>query len=173
MCLRDSVHTIATRAFAFCSAVESIEVASDNKYFHSSGNCLIYSAPYNTILAGCKNSVIPTDGSITYIDECAFARCSIENIVIPEGVQTIGKGAFAGCDELRSVVLPESLKEIYEEAFASCAFLSAATFNGTTEQWLNIEKGNGWKELTSDFIITCTDGRVTASGYVLGKDDQF
>lgn len=47
------------------------------------------------------------------IPECCFENCvSLESITIPEGVVTIGEGAFDGCLKLKRIFLPNSLKEI-------------------------------------------------------------
>ena len=39
---------------------------------------------------------------------------------IPEGVETIGIEAFAGCKKLTAAILPTTLKEIKMLAFANC-----------------------------------------------------
>lgn len=44
----------------------------------------------------------------------------IKSIVIPEGVEEIGDGAFLNCIGLEKVVLPNSLKNINDGAFAGC-----------------------------------------------------
>lgn len=41
-------------------------------------------------------------------------------VVVPEGVATIGEGAFKGCASIEEIVLPESVREIKEEAFKGC-----------------------------------------------------
>ena len=47
------------------------------------------------------------------IPENCFMGCkNLEEIVIPEGVQTIEFGAFDGCSNLRSIVLPSTLRTI-------------------------------------------------------------
>ena len=40
----------------------------------------------------------------------------LKRIVIPEGVEELDWGIFAGCDNLEEVVLPESLKKIDEKS---------------------------------------------------------
>ncbi len=71
----DKVTSIGDRAFSGCSSLESITVGEGNTVYHSEGNCLIKTAS-KTLILGCKNSVIPTDGSVTYIGDYAFSRCS-------------------------------------------------------------------------------------------------
>lgn len=54
---------------------------------------------------------------ITEIGEFTFARSNLEKIVIPDGVTTIGYGAFYYCEELRNVTLPVTVTEIEPKAF--------------------------------------------------------
>ena len=55
---------------------------------------------------GCKNSVIPTDGSVTSIKEGAFDACSgLTSITIPSSVTSIGNNAFSGCSGLESIIV--------------------------------------------------------------------
>ena len=48
---------------------------------------------------------------------------TIEEVVIPEGVEVIGSYAFAGLSELERVVLPSSIKKIEVGAFYNCTKL--------------------------------------------------
>ena len=45
-------------------------------------------------------------------------RKSIHTVILPEGVQTIGKGAFERFEGLRTVNMPASVREIGEKAFS-------------------------------------------------------
>ena len=46
-----------------------------------------------------------------------------EKVVIPQGVTSIGKGAFKDCTSLHSVTIPNTVTEIGEEAFEGCTGL--------------------------------------------------
>lgn len=52
--------------------------------------------------------------------EAAKIRESITNIVLPDTVRTIGRGAFWSCKSLESVNIPEGVEVIKENAFAEC-----------------------------------------------------
>ena len=57
-----------------------------------------------TLVIGCKNSVIPDDGSVTAIGSYAFYYCKgLTSIVIPDSVTSIGNHAFGECSALVSV----------------------------------------------------------------------
>ena len=56
------------------------------------------------------------------------------DVVIPEGVTSIGEKVFASSKTLTGVTLPKSLKTVRAEAFASCSGLkSVAIPRGVTE----------------------------------------
>ena len=44
----------------------------------------------------------------------------VKEVIIPEGITTIGENAFEGCISLESVTLPSSIKHIHRNAFADC-----------------------------------------------------
>lgn len=51
-----------------------------------------------------------------------------EEIIVPEGIHTIGEGAFKGCVSLIKVVLPAGLKRIMGDAFKGCRKLEEIVF---------------------------------------------
>ena len=46
------------------------------------------------------------------------------NVVVPEGVTSIGKSAFSGCKSLQSITLPEGVTSIGNRAFKGCKGLA-------------------------------------------------
>ena len=62
------------------------------------------------------------DPATVYIAPLAFHMSkNLTHIVIPEGVEGIGRSAFESCKSLAEVSLPESLRSIEEQAFADTA----------------------------------------------------
>jgi hypothetical protein len=53
------------------------------------------------------------------------------HVVIPEGVEIIGKSAFSDCTSLTSVILPEGLTSIGWGAFYECSGLTSIVFPST------------------------------------------
>ena len=122
----DSVEWIGNYAFRSCTGISSITVSADNAQYRSAGNCLIETAS-KTLILGCKNSVIPTDGSVSSIGASAFQSCRFTSIAIPESVTSIGTFAFYNCTALTSVIFDENstLESIGASAFEECTSLES------------------------------------------------
>ena len=134
----DRVTSIEDYAFSGCSGLISITVASNNKKYHSDGNCLIETES-KTLILGCKNSVIPSDDSVTSIGKWAFSGCSgLASITIPSSVTSIGSSAFNSCSGLTSITIGNGVTYIGNSAFNYCPKLVEVINNSS----LNIKKGS-------------------------------
>ena len=125
--LPNSVKSIGDGAFADCSGLEKITVESGNSCYDSRDNCnSIIETATNTLIAGCKNSVIPN--SVASIWYEAFCGCSgLTELTLPNSVTSIGNCAFGGCSGLTELTLPNSITSIGDYAFAYCSDLSKIT----------------------------------------------
>lgn len=122
-----NVSFIGQYAFNFCTSLSSITVESSNQTYKGSGNCII-DIENKTLIAGCKNSVIPTDGSVAVIGIYAFfGHNGLKNIEIPNSVTTIMGCAF-GHTSIESVHIPSSVTQIESDAFANCDNLLNISF---------------------------------------------
>lgn len=70
-----------------------------------------------------------------------YGNAAIKNVIIEEGVTSIGDDAFDGCSELTSVSIPASVTAIGDLAFFECDSLTNVTYCGTLEQWGEISVG--------------------------------
>ena len=124
----NSVTSIDRTAFKGCVGLTSITVEQGNEKYHAAGNCLIETES-KTLIFGFKNSIIPTDGSVTSIGACAFEDCTgLTSITIPNSVTSIGDGAFYNCTELASVTIDNSVVSIGFLTFYNCIGLTSITF---------------------------------------------
>ncbi|MCQ2203876.1 MAG: leucine-rich repeat domain-containing protein [Bacteroidales bacterium] len=156
----DGVTSIGGSAFSDCSGLSSISVDADNQYFNSRDNCnAIIETSTNTLIVGCKNTIIPDD--VTSIGNFAFSGCrGLTSINIPDGVTSIGSGAFGGCSSLTSINIPDGVTIIEESVFNGCNSLTSVTIpDGVTS--IGTMAFSSCKSLTS---IAIPDG-VTSLEY--------
>ena len=99
------VDSIGVNPFSYCPALESITVMAGNTVYDSRGNCnAIIETATNTLKAGCKNTVIPSE--VTSIASGAFDYCtSLLSITIPSGVAFIDNYVFNQCSGLTSITV--------------------------------------------------------------------
>lgn len=108
----DSVTSIGDFAFSGCTALTNITVDENNTVYDSRNNCnAIIETASNTLITGCKNTVIPS--SVTSIGDYAFMGCTeLTSIEIPDSVTSIGVSAFYACKNLTTIYIPESVEKI-------------------------------------------------------------
>ena len=96
----NSVTNIGNELFAYCNALNSIIVEDGNAIYDSRNNSnAIIETKSNTLICGCKNTIIPNN------------------------ITNIGNGAFCGCRDLKSISIPNSVNSIGEYAFSKCSGL--------------------------------------------------
>lgn len=144
--ISESVISIGSGAFSSIRDLTSITVAAGNKVYDSRDNCNgIIETKTNTLIAGCKNTVIPATvtrigskaflgccgladlvipESVTEIGNCAFFGAKLTSVVISGKVEEIGEWAFRDCPELTDVVIGDHVKKIGDYAFVGCAKLT-------------------------------------------------
>lgn len=127
-----SVTSIGHEAFAFCSGLSSIRVDTSNPKYDSrdNSNCIIEKST-NTLIQGCKESIIPV--SVTSIGDAAFyGHTELVYISIPGTVKSLGWAAFATCTKLEGITIKKSITNIGRECFAFCESM----------RYIVVEEGN-------------------------------
>ena len=166
-----SVTNIGTWAFPV-DVLNSITVDSENPVYDSRNNCnAIIETATNTLIAGCKNTIIPSD--VTRIGNNAFRPCTgLTSLTIPSGVTHIGDNAFLNC---------WGLTEIYVLA-TTPPTLGYGAFNGVEKDIPvyvpAVETYTGWGGFTNlrkyvDVTQAKEDAIGAINAAIVGVTDEY
>lgn len=97
-----------------------------------------YEVPSSVIVNGDEYKVIKL-GSRAY-----SWQPNMTEVVIPEGIVSIGEGAFIGCSALKQVVIPKSLENLDKEVFMDC------------ESLIGINLPESLKQIGNKAFMNCT-----------------
>jgi hypothetical protein len=67
---------------------------------------------------------------------------------------------------LTSITIPEGVTSIGYGAFRYCSSLTNITYTGTISEWKAIRKSSYWNDTPSHYTVYCTDGTVSKAGTV-------
>ena len=123
----DSVTSIGDSAFRDCTSLASVNITDIAKWceikFGYEANPLYYAG--NLYLNGELITELIIPNGVTSIGHYAFEGCeSLTSVTIPDGVTSIGHYAFSGCTSLTSVTIPDSVTSIGDFAFYRCTSLT-------------------------------------------------
>ena len=151
----ESVTSIEYFAFLFCTSLTSVTIPESITSIenYAFANCISLTAFYGKF-ASADNRCLVVDGALT-----SFAPAGLTEYTIPDGVTSIGEGAFADCSSLTSVTIPDGVTSIGIEAFAYCSSLTSVTI-GNSVTSIGESAFVGCSSLTS---VTIPDG-VTSIG---------
>ncbi len=138
----NSVTMIYWNAFSNCSGLTSIVVESGNPKYDSRNNCnAIIETMSNTIVLGCKNTIIPN--SVTSIGRNAFGGCiGLTTVTIPSSVTSIVDIAFNGCTSLNKIYClisePITINENVFSNYNADLYVPAASVSkyNTKDPWM-------------------------------------
>lgn len=83
---------------------------------------------------GYEGELVIPEG-VTSIGSSAVSGCSlITSVKFPQSLQTIGSDAFSGCNGLTSVELPQGLRSLGEDAFFNCESLEEVSLPENIEK---------------------------------------
>jgi len=134
------VTSIGRSAFVSCTSLYNISVAEGNAFYSSDDGVLFQELEGNKKAIICyppkrdaTSYTIPDD--VTVIADEAFADATKlnEQMIIPNGVTTIGNKAFSGCS-LKSVSIGNSVNSIGTAPFYGCSSLTTISVN-TENSW--------------------------------------
>lgn len=91
----------------------------------------VYSTDHTELIysRGKHEEVIVPQG-IKTIGGMAFAKKKLKRVYLPAGLRVIGEEAFSDCDDLTEVTIPASVEAIGDYAFLDCDRLRRVVFLG-------------------------------------------
>jgi hypothetical protein len=171
------VTNISGSAFLGCSGLESITASEGSTHYSAIGNCLIISGT-RTLILGCKNSEIPTDGSVIRIGNGAFSGTAITQLVLPDAVTEIGEAAFEDCTALEKITFGKGITTFHGAAFNGCSALATIEVaedhpNLVIDRESLVDKSTGTLLLGTNNSKINLEGLVKAIGpYAFAGRDQ-
>ena len=184
----NTVKSIGSAAFSWCSNLESIVVEDGNWKYDSRDNCnAIIETETNTILQCCKNTILPNDvenvgdGVLDGIEPNAplYNNILFLNMprnyegayTVPEGIRTISDGAFWGCGRMTSIVLPQSATNIGYAAFYNCSELQTIIVDENNPRYVSYN--NALIEKGSNVLIRGCSSSIIPNGITFIGDYAF
>lgn len=103
--------------FCYNTQITALAVAPGNDTYDSRDECnAIIETATNTLVSGCKTSVIPT--SVTALGRSSFNHCTdLTEAKLPATIKSIGKYAYLGCTGLTSYTFPSTLTSMADSVF--------------------------------------------------------
>ncbi|MBQ7914152.1 MAG: leucine-rich repeat protein, partial [Clostridia bacterium] len=127
----DGVTSIGEYAFRYCSSLTSVYI-TDIAYWCSISFSNYYANPFyyadNLYVDNQLVTELVIPDGVTSIGSYAFDGCgSLTSITIPDSVTSIGSSAFYNCSSLTSITIPDSVTSIGSSAFYNCSSLTSIT----------------------------------------------
>lgn len=82
--------------------------------------------------------------TVEIINKGAFSGCeNLAQVEFSNSVQTIGESAFSNCSNLAQIEIADSVKTFCEDAFVNSTNINYVNFQGSFDQWINIDFAGG------------------------------
>ena len=125
---------IGDYAFSACPRLSSFSVSSANSSYCAVGGMLLSDDGTELVAyAGSSDAAVP-EGVKTIGKGAFFGNTALGSVKLPSGLTSIGDYAFSGCFSLESAAIPLTVKTLGKGAFLNCSVLTEVTIGaGVTE----------------------------------------
>ncbi len=130
---------LGDEAFGYCQSLKNVEF--ENGPIKIGSRIFVFSDNLETFVAG-EGTTEVADRAFYAIKleitswgtkEVNIPRPNLKKVILPQGVQKIGKEAFYRCTSLKDFTMPQSVTSIGESAFYYCSSIESVTIpNGIT-----------------------------------------
>ena len=180
----NTIEEVGVDAFKGCEEI-SVKVFDNGEYLGNSQNpYLVLIRPLSSVKVNNFTSIVTHDNckiiaggvfcdyyylenasissSIKYIGKMAFLGSKLTTFTFPEGVKVINGSVLSSCFSLLEINIPSTVTFIASHAFSSCEALAKIVYNGTKQEWYNIEKEDYWNNNCPKLhLVQCSDGDTT------------
>ncbi len=130
--LPQDIHEIKARAFSGCSSLIILEIPKSVKtmyldWYHPLTSLI--SLQIEDLYSWCSlisNNYVSSNNEKSRIHIFLYDD-EIVDLKIPDGITSIGRLAFNGCDWIKSVTIPSSVTSIYSNTFTYCYNINSVT----------------------------------------------
>jgi|GEM_PF-3829388 len=154
-------------------------VAIDDEAFMQS-NAVIITLPEGIVRIGDRAFSMGWGGgsvqsvnipsTVKYIGQMAYMGLPLTEVNLPDGIETVGRGAFATCEQLAKVTLPNSLVDTffddgygYMEQTAGLmprAFSMCPNLTDVTSNIINPGVSEAFGDINPEAVLTVPDGTI-------------
>ncbi len=126
-------------------------------------NCLLFKRDGKPVFSAYADETLQFDKHTTAVPTGAYENNGkIKAVLLHDGIKTVGANAFRNCANLNFIVLGKGLETIENGAFTDLNSLSLVLYNGTSEEFEKVARGEPFEKLGK---ILCTDDvYYTANG---------
>ena len=163
----DSVTNISNHAFDGCKKLKTVYYTGD-----IAGWCKITGLsnlmPRVTSLyindQKVEGDLVIPDG-VTSIGDNIFRNCTgLTSVTIPNGVTNIGSYAFSNCSGLMSITIPGSVTSISSNSFDGCKKLKTIYYTGDVASWCKI---SGLEDLMPNITSLYINGQKVEGNLII------
>ena len=150
------VTTIGRYAFAECNNLKSVTF-EDNSQLENIGESAFYDCDRLFSVTFGENS------QLSVIEDMAFSNCAnLTEIVLPDGVTSVGASAFSNCRNLMSVVIPDTVTNMSAYAFRACTRLVIYCEHPSKPLSWN----SYWNDSSLPVVWDCNNNQKASDGHI-------